>query len=93
MVGPTPIDLDANELNYCPFVIRANTFGGSCNTIEDLFGTICILHKIEDVNQAVFNMIRATNESKKVAKHISCTCRCEFDGRKYNWRQKWDNNK
>ena len=66
MVGPTPIDLDANELNYCPFVIRVNKFGGSCNTIEDPFGTIWILHKIEDVNQAAFNMVR---ETKKLAKH------------------------
>ena len=85
--------MDANELNYCPFVIRVNKFGGSCNIIKDPFGTICIFHKIENVNQAAFNMIRETNESKKLATHISCTCRREFDGRKYNWRQKWDNNK
>ena len=29
-------------------------------------------------------MIKGINESKTLAKHISCECRCEFDGRKCN---------
>ena len=37
-------------------------------------------------------MIRI-NESKTLAKHISCECKCKFDGIKCNSNQKWNNNK
>ena len=30
---------------------------------------------------------------KHLTKHISCDCRCEFDGKKCNLRQKWNRNK
>ena len=36
------------------------------------------------------------NESKtviKVIKHISCNCKCEFDGRKHNLNQKLNKDK
>ena len=61
---------------------------GSCNAIEDLFGRICVHKKMEDVNLKVVNIIKGINKSKTLAKHISCDFRCEFDGRKYNSRQK-----
>ena len=32
-------------------------------------------------------MIKGINESKILMKHISCECRCEFDGRKCNSKQ------
>ena len=38
-------------------------------------------------------MIKRINESKTFAKHILCECRYEFDGRKCNLRQNWNNNK
>ena len=37
-------------------------------------------------------MITGINESK-TAKHISCKCKCKFDGRKCNLDQWWDNYK
>ena len=33
------------------------------------------------------------NESKTLAKHISCECKCKFDARKCNSNQKLNNNK
>ena len=38
-------------------------------------------------------MIKGINESKTLVKQISCECRCEFDGRKCNSKQKWNNHK
>ena len=37
------------------------------------------------------NMCDGINESRTLAKHISCDCRCGFDGRKCNWRQRRNN--
>ena len=36
-------------------------------------------------------MITGINKSKTLTKHISCECKCKFDGRKYNSNQ-WRNN-
>ena len=87
------IYLDADKLQYYSLVVSVNKYDGSCNTIEDPFGRICALNKIENVNLTTFNMIKETNESKTLGKHISRECRCELDRRKCNSRQKWDNNK
>ena len=46
----------------------------------------------QDLNLSVF-MITGINELKTLAKHISCKCKCKFDGRKCNSNQKSNNNK
>ena len=38
-------------------------------------------------------MITRINESKILTKHISCECKCKFDGRNYNSDQWWNNGK
>ena len=38
-------------------------------------------------------MITGINESKTLTKHISCECKCRFDGRKCNSDQSWNNDK
>ena len=38
-------------------------------------------------------MITGINESKTFTKHISCECKCRFDGRKCNSDQWWNNDK
>ena len=39
------------------------------------------------------NIITRTNESKILTKHISCECKCKFDGTKCNSNRKWNNDK
>ena len=39
------------------------------------------------------DMITGINESKTLTKYISCKCKCNFDGRKCNSDQSWNNNK
>ena len=38
-------------------------------------------------------MITGINKSKRLTKHISCECKCKFDGRKCNPNQRWNNDK
>ena len=38
-------------------------------------------------------MITRINESKTVTKHISCKCKCKFDGTKCKSNQWWNNGK
>ena len=44
------------------------------------FNKVCVPNKREDLNLTVFNMITGKNESKTLTKHISCKCKCKFDG-------------
>ena len=39
------------------------------------------------------NDLTGINESKTLTKHVSCECKCKFDGRKCNSNQKWNNDK
>ena len=54
---------------------------------------LCIPNKTEDLNLSVFNMVIGINELKSLTKHISCECKCKFDGRKCNSNQKLNNDK
>ena len=38
-------------------------------------------------------MIKGINVSKTLTKHILCKGKCQFDGKKYNSDQWWDNDK
>ena len=86
------IDLNPNELHYYPFMISLDGFDGNCNTDKDPFVRICVPTKIEDVNFKEFNMIKGINGSKTLIKYnLLCEYRCEFDGKKCNTKQKWNN--
>ena len=37
---------------------------GKCNTINDLFNSVCVPEKAEDLNRNIFNVIAGTNESR-----------------------------
>ena len=71
----------SQEFHYYPFAVKLDRFVGSCNTINDLSNKVCIPNKTEDLNLSVFNMITGINESKPLTKHISCECKCKFDGK------------
>ena len=41
----------------------------------------CIPNKTEDLNLSGFDIITGINKSKTLIKHISCECKCKFDGK------------
>ena len=88
---PTLINLDLNEccqeFHYYSFLFKLHRCVGSCNSLNDLSNKVCIRNK-----RSVFNMITGINELK-TAKHISCECKCKFDGTKCNSNQWWNNDK
>ena len=45
---------------------------GSFNILHDFSSKICASNKTENVNSNVFDVIIRINESKTIAKHISC---------------------
>ena len=87
MTQPTLINLYPNEysqeVHHYPFVVKLDRCVGSCNKV-------CVPNKTEDSNPSFFNMITEISESKALTKHISCECKCRFDGRKCNSDQWWN---
>ena len=63
-------------------MVNLDRCNGSCNTLNDLSSKICVPGNTEDVNLNVFNIVTRINESKSLIKHISCGCKCKFDGKK-----------
>ena len=41
---------------------------------------MCAPTKTEDLNVHVFNMVTGMKESKILTKHVSCKCKCKFNG-------------
>ena len=97
MIQPTFINLHPNEcsqeFHYYLFAVKLDRCVGSCNTLNDLSNKVCVPNKTEDLNLSMFNMITGINESKTLTKHISCECKCRFDGRKCNSDHWWNSNK
>ena len=95
MIQLTLINLDLNEysqeFHYYPFSVKLDRCVESCDNLNDLSNKVCVPNKTEHLNLNLFNMITGINESKLLAKYISCKCKCEFDERKCNSDQ-WLNN-
>ena len=80
------IDFNSNKLYYFPFMVYLDNCDGTCDTLDDPSARICVLNKTEGVNLNVFNKINT------LAKHISCDCKCKFDGRKCISNKRWNHN-
>ena len=84
MSRPTFIDLILDAPRHYTFMGSLDKYNVSFNTLDDSSSRIYVLNKTESVNLNKFNKILQLNESTTLIKHISCGCRCEFDGRKCN---------
>ena len=71
MAKPMLIDLSPDELYSSSyyyysfihsFIISMNRSDGGSNSIDDPFGRIHILNKMEQVNLLIFNMVKELNE-------------------------------
>ena len=63
------------------------------NTLNDLPNKVCVPNETEDLNLSVLNMITGINKSNTLTKHISCKCKCKFDGRKCSSYQRRNSDK
>ena len=83
----------SEQFHYYPISVKLDRCAGSFNTRNDLSNYVCIRNKTEGFNLSVFNMITEINDSKTLTNHISCECKCKFDGTKNHLNQCWNNDK
>ena len=84
MVRPTLIDLSHVEFKCYPFMISSDKCTESCYVLSP---NMCVPKETKDINVKAFNIITNKNEAKTMAKHISCDCKCKFNGTKCNSNQ------
>ena len=65
----------------------------SCNTLNDLSNKVCVPNKTEYLNLNIFNIFTGISKSKALTNHISCECKCKFNGRKCNLNHSRNNDK
>ena len=94
MIQATLINLHPNEysqeFHYYSFAVKLDRCVGSFNTLNDLSNKVRVPNKTEDLNLNVIN-IAGINEWKTLMKHLSCECKCIFDGTNCNSDQWWYN--
>ena len=74
------VDLNPLELKCYPFIITLdNVAKAVILLIKYLAELVFQTKKIVNLND--FNLATKANESKKVIRHISCKCKCKFDGK------------
>ena len=97
MTQPTFINLHPNEysqgLRYYPFAVNLGKCVRRRNTLNNISNSLSSKQEKKDLNLHVFNIVAEINESKTFKKHASCDCKRNFDGRKLNSNQEWNNDK
>ena len=94
LTQPTLINLHPNEysqeFHHYPFLVKLDR---CAEVLNDLSNKVYVPNKTEDLNLSLFDIITGINQSKTLTKHISCECKCKFEGRKCNSDQWLTNNK
>ena len=84
MTQPTFINFHPKTFTNIHLCLNYIYVVGNCNTIHSLSNKVCVSNKTEDLN---LSLIAGINESKILAKHMSCQCKCKFDGKKCDSNQ------
>ena len=78
MARPKIIDVNKNEIVFCPLSIKVNKCRGNCNNINDPMAKLWVPDIIKDMNIKVSNMLARINETRKITWHETCKCICRF---------------
>ena len=76
MAKTTVIDFNPVQLKYYSFMISLRKCTGSCNVLTSI---ISVPKETKYINVKAFNMIANRNQTKTIAKYISCGCKCKFN--------------
>ena len=81
------INVNTNNTMFYPSSITINKYKGSCNTIYDPYGKLCVPDTIKNININVFNLMPKTNETSHIKWHKTCKCKCRLDASVCNNKQ------
>ena len=89
-----PQVINANVINFFPFIIKTSKCSDSCNNTNYYpYAKICVPDVVKDLNVKVFNLISKTNATRFIEWHETCKCACKFGVNVCNNKQRWIKNK
>ena len=56
-VVPTLVNINSDKTLFYLFTVIINKCGGSCTTIDDLYGQVCVTNIVKSLNVKVLNLI------------------------------------
>ena len=92
-VRPEIANINSNDPIFYPFSIKVNKCSGNCNNINNPYAKICVPDVVKNLNGEVFNLMRLTNETRRIKWHESCKCICRLDPIFCNKKQRWNKDK
>ena len=92
-VRPQIVNLNRDEPVFFPFSVKRSKCSGSCNSINNPFGKLCVPDVVKNLNIKVFNLISRTNETRHIEWHEACKCKCRLDASVCNNKQPWNQDK
>ena len=91
---PRPKIPDVNEgvgeALFCPYNVLVNKCSGSCDTLDNPMGKMCVPNIIKRINMKVYNFLMRLNETRNVLRHESCKCICRLNSSVCNSKQIWN---
>ena len=84
------VNKDIGEALFYPYNVLVNKCSGSCNTLDDPMGKMCVPNIIKRVNMKVYNFLMRLNEIRNVLWHGSCKCVCRLNSLVCSSKQIWN---
>ena len=78
------------EALFYPYNVFVNKCSGSCDTLNNPMGKMCVPNISKRINMKVYNFLMRLNETRNVLRHESCKCICRLSSSVCNSKQIWN---
>ena len=85
---PTIVYINSDKTLFYTVTVNVIKCGGNYNTIDDPYARICIPNKGKNMSVKVLNLMLRENETRILAKHEFCGCKCGSNESLCNAKQK-----
>ena len=89
-VRPQIINVNIDEPVFFHFSIKTSKCRGSCNNINDPHAKACVPDVVKNLNVKALNLMSRTNETRHIAWHGTCKCKCRLNASVCNNKQRWN---
>ena len=92
-VRPQIVSVNSEGSIFFSFSNKTKKCSGSCNSINNPHGTLCVPDVVKNLNVRAFNLMSGTNETRHTELHETCKCECRLNSSVSNNKQHWNDDK
>ena len=68
---PQIVSVNEADPVFFPFSIKISKCSGSCNSIKNPCGKLCVPDVVKNLNVKLFNLVSGTNETRRISKLVN----------------------